>query len=212
MGEAQALTRIHPDPHWFTIRIGSMHIAGPPRPALIEQPKAQSPFASWGVTRLRVMYSTTWEGVILPSSLLWAYASVPIPLLAYGLCHGQGVFAGCGQPLAGRRTFPTLFCESVSMCLDPYPGCSWGAYARFFPQDIGLPYVRTRSALCLYSVQRLQARCAITGLQSFASLQAHRFARHPSRSYRSSPHTIAHYCEFRASGGHSELGSRGFSV
>ena len=33
------------------------------------------------------------------------------------------------------------------MCLDPYPGCSWGASTRFFPQDIGLLYARTRSAL-----------------------------------------------------------------
>ena len=46
-------------------------------------------------------------------------------------------------------------CESFPTCLDPldqvqgrlYSGCSCGALTRFFPQDYGLPYVRTRSAL-----------------------------------------------------------------
>ncbi len=27
--------------------------------------------------------------------------------------------------------------ESFSTCLDPYPGCSCGAFTRFFPQDFG---------------------------------------------------------------------------
>ena len=48
---------------------------------------------------------------------------------------------------AGMRTFPTLLCESFPTCLDPYPGGSCGAITRFFPQDNGLPDVRTRSAL-----------------------------------------------------------------
>jgi hypothetical protein len=48
---------------------------------------------------------------------------------------------------AGRRTFPTLFCASFSACLDPYPGGSWSASTRFFLHDIGLPRVRTGSAL-----------------------------------------------------------------
>jgi len=48
---------------------------------------------------------------------------------------------------AGRRTFPTLLCASFPACLDPYPGSSYGARARFFPYDIDLPPVRTGSAL-----------------------------------------------------------------
>ncbi len=48
---------------------------------------------------------------------------------------------------AGRRTFPRHLCESFPACLDPYPGCPCGAFTRFFPQDFGLPYVVTRSAL-----------------------------------------------------------------
>jgi hypothetical protein len=47
-----------------------------------------------------------------------------------------------GFPGATRR----CLCESFSACLDPYPGGSRGACTRFFPQDNGLPDVRTRSA------------------------------------------------------------------
>ncbi len=39
--------------------------------------------------------------------------------------------------------------ESFSTCLDPYPGCSCGAFTRFFPQDFGLPSRLIRSALSL---------------------------------------------------------------
>jgi len=59
----------------------------------------------------------------------------------------HAVFAGCCQPLLGvgpsRRYSATL----LSACKDPYPGCSRGAHARFFPQDDGLPDVMNRSAL-----------------------------------------------------------------
>ena len=36
--------------------------------------------------------------------------------------------------------------ESFPRCLDPYPGGSPGAYARCFPEDIGLRRVGTGSA------------------------------------------------------------------
>ena len=57
------------------------------------------------------------------------------------------VFAGCCQPLVGVGPSRRCLWESFSACLDPYPGCSCGASARFFPQDNGLPDVMTRSAL-----------------------------------------------------------------
>jgi hypothetical protein len=85
---------------------------------------------------------------------------------------------------AGRRTFPTLFCASFSACLDPYPGGSWSASTRFFLHDIGLPRVRTGSALrntrTATSIRHLFSR-----LQSFTHVQARRFARHPGCSHRS---------------------------
>jgi hypothetical protein len=57
------------------------------------------------------------------------------------------VFAGCCQPRLGRGPSRRYRCESFLTCLDPYPGCSCGALARFFPQDIGLPRDVIRSAL-----------------------------------------------------------------
>jgi hypothetical protein len=37
--------------------------------------------------------------------------------------------------------------ESFPRCLDPYPGCPYGARARYFPLGVGLPPFLTRSAL-----------------------------------------------------------------
>ena len=57
---------------------------------------------------------------------------------------------------AGSRSFPTLICESFSACLDPYPACSLGVLAHFFPRDNGLPDKPSRSALQNISLQQLQ--------------------------------------------------------
>ncbi len=57
------------------------------------------------------------------------------------------VFAGCCQPLLDSGPSRRYLCESFSTCLDPYPGCSCGAFTRFFPQNYGLPSSLTRSAL-----------------------------------------------------------------
>ena len=70
----------------------------------------------------------------------------PKPSHRLGITLGQQVFAGCCQPLLGVGPSRRSLCESFSACLDPYPGCSCGALTRFFPPDIGLPDVRTRSA------------------------------------------------------------------
>jgi hypothetical protein len=47
---------------------------------------------------------------------------------------------------AGSRTFPTLSLRIFPYVPGPHPGGSCGAHTRFFPQDNGLPDVRTRSA------------------------------------------------------------------
>jgi hypothetical protein len=51
------------------------------------------------------------------------------------------------QVPAGHWSLPKLSLQIFPTCLDPYPGSSCDALTRFFPQDIGLPPVRTRSAL-----------------------------------------------------------------
>jgi len=57
------------------------------------------------------------------------------------------VFAGCCESLLEVGLSRRYLCKSFSTCLDPYPGCSCGARARYFPQNYGLPGVPTRSAL-----------------------------------------------------------------
>ena len=62
-----------------------------------------------------------------------------MPSLRLRQCLAQKVFAGCCQPLLGTGPSRRYLCQSVPACLDPYSGCSQGARARYFPQDIGLP-------------------------------------------------------------------------
>ena len=70
----------------------------------------------------------------------------PTPSHLPQLSLRQWVFAGCCEPRLGIGPSRRCLCESFSACLDPYPGGSCGACTRFFPQDNGLPDVRTRSA------------------------------------------------------------------
>jgi hypothetical protein len=70
--------------------------------------------------------------------------------------------------------------------LDPYPGGSSGAFTRFFPEDIGLYQPESGSALNNPSTATSVLR-GISGLQSFANVQASRFARHPGCTYRRVP-------------------------
>lgn len=107
----------------------------------------RAPSRAQGVTSRAGTSRIPSAGSTPPSSLLRAHAPVLSPPAAYGHSLGRPVFAGCGQPLLGVGPSRRYLCESVSACLNPYPGCSRGALARSFPQDNGLPDVRTRSAL-----------------------------------------------------------------
>ena len=163
------------------------------------------------------MSSTTSESVASPSSLIWTHAPVPHSPSASGITPWSAGLCRLRSAPAGLGTFPTLVCKSVSMCLDPYPGGSWSAFARFFPQDFGLPYVRTRSALRISPYSNFSTD-PISGLQSFASLEAHRFARHPGRSYRCAMMQPApalegfSLFEYRPLHALLSQGSRGFSI
>ena len=110
------------------------------------------------------------------SSLLQAHAPILNPPTAYGHGLGRRVFAGCCQPLLGVGPSRRCLCESVAACLNPYPGCSCGAFTRFFPQDNGLPDVMTRSALgntrTAISVRRLFRGCSYSMIFRPAGLLA----------------------------------------
>jgi hypothetical protein len=71
----------------------------------------------------------------------------PPPSSCLGCPLKHQVYAGCCQPLRGGGPSRRSLCTSFSACLDPYPGGSRGALARFYPQDNGLPDMRTQSAL-----------------------------------------------------------------
>jgi hypothetical protein len=108
--------------------------------------------------------------------------TTPLPPSSVSL--RQWVCAGCRKSLLGHGPSRRCLRESFPRCLDPYPGGSSGANARYFPEDIGLRHVGTGSAL--HSNPYSDFRTGdLTGLQSFAHVQASGFARHPGRSHRS---------------------------
>ncbi len=106
----------------------------------------------------------------------------PKPSSCLGATLAHQVFAGRCQPRLGVG--PSRLCGSFPTCLDPYPGGSCSAHTRFFPQDIGLPDVRTRSSASQYPYSNFRMGL-YSRLQSFTHVQARRFARHPDCSYRS---------------------------
>jgi len=121
---------------------------------------------------------------------------------------GWWVFAGCHQSLLDAGPSRRCLCMSFLGCLAPYPGVSSGAFARFFPEDSGLPPGLTGSALRNLPVQRLPYGKPFSGLQAFLYVQASKFARHPGRSDRyhhrhmaavafTSEHRIVRYLSIR---------------
>ena len=58
----------------------------------------------------------------------------------------QWACAGCCKSLLGLGPSRRYLRASVPGCLDPYPSGSPRAYARCFPEDIGLRRVGTGSA------------------------------------------------------------------
>ena len=114
---------------------------------LLERPSAQSPFARvrCDLARRALLdhVSRYYPAFIAPTG---SCASPP-PSSCLNATLGHQVCAGCGQPLLGGGPSRRCLCASFPACLDLYPGGSSGAHARFFPQDIGLPPVRTGSAL-----------------------------------------------------------------
>ena len=106
----------------------------------------RAPLHAPGVTLCIEISRISSAGITPPSSLIRTHAPIRNPPQASVNPRTQGLCRLLSAP-AGSRTLPTLLRDSFSACKDPYPGCSRGAHARFFPQDNGLPGVMTRSAL-----------------------------------------------------------------
>ena len=126
-------------------------------------PSAQSPFAQERgylscqdvlhlISRLYPAFITTTHSCAYPK---------PSSCLGVNLVHQ--VFAGCCQPLLGVGRSRRYLRESFSMCKDPYPGCSHGAFTRFFPQDNGLPEISNRSALGYIHTYAISLWCSYRG-------------------------------------------------
>lgn len=98
---------------------------------------------------------------------------------------GRGVCAGCRESLAGPWPFPTLSLPSLWRCLDPYPAVFVRCAYPFLPQR-QRPHVTgntfgTRENPC----KAISPGSVVSGLQSFAHVQAPPLARPPDRSHRS---------------------------
>lgn len=94
------------------------------------------------------------------------------------------IFAGCCEPLLHQgpsRHYPLRICSLHAWT--PTPVLFPGARARFFPGNIGLPDIMTGSAPHPSPLSDFRA-AHLSGLQSFADVQACTAARHPGRSHR----------------------------
>jgi hypothetical protein len=169
---------------------------------LLELPSAQSPFALRGCSPVRDGVLTIEEGVPLPSSLLRAYAPVPIPPCACGdtprsrgLCRLLAVSAGSG-------TFPTFSLRIFACVPGPLPRLLlWCTYP-FLPTRLRPSPREDRVGAWLIFRAATSARPRISGLQSFTHVQARRFACHSGRSYHRIPRTLgSHGVSIRASHG-----------
>jgi hypothetical protein len=144
-GSRQSLsTDIHtPRLRWFTHELVPASKVGLPRLKVREPPwdrqVPRAPSLHAGVTVMQETSCVSSWNITPTSSLLRAHAPDLLPSLQLRHRLARRVFAGCCQPLLGTGPSRRYLCQSFPTCLDPYPGCSQGARARYFPQDIGLP-------------------------------------------------------------------------
>jgi hypothetical protein len=136
-----------------------------------------------GVTHHRVVPAPPQRALpLLPRSYGLMRPTILLALFSASLI--QRVFAGCGEPLLEDGGSRRYLCVSVPRCLDLYPGGVVGACTHYFPTTVGLPPVPMRSAPRNNPLSDFRAG-VISGLQSFAHVQAPPLARPPDRSHRS---------------------------
>ena len=126
----------------------------------------------------------TSEDITPPSSLLRAHAPDHGPLRASVVPRSWSLCRLSRVP-AGPRPFPTLSLPSVCRCLDLYPAVFVRCPYPFLPQR-QRPHVTgntfgTRENPC----KAISTGSVLSGLQSFANVQAPTLARPPDRSHRS---------------------------
>ena len=135
-----------------------------------------------GVTVMQETSSVSSRDITPTSSLLRAHAPNQCPPSASGITSCGRSLQVAVSPLLRNGSSRRYLCQSFPACLDPCSGCSWGARARCFPQDIGLPRVRTGSAQS-HQPTTTSVGHSISELQSFANVQTRRFARHAGSSH-----------------------------
>lgn len=141
------LTHIHPCTDQLTSKAVPLFTGLCVLSYTLELPSAQSPFAH---KRCYLLCRGVWHHVSRSYPAFFARTDScvnPKPSSCLGVTLVHQVFAGCCQPLLGEGPSRRYLCGSFSACLDPYPGCSCGALARYFPQNYGLPGGMNRSAL-----------------------------------------------------------------
>ena len=98
---------------------------------------------------------------------------------------GRGVCAGCRESLLDHGPSRHYLCHLCRGAWTYTPPCSSGALTHFFPNDSGLTSRETRSAHGEYPCTATSPGSVVSGLQSFAHVQAPPLARPPDRSHRS---------------------------
>jgi hypothetical protein len=188
-GEAQTLARIHPSPTRFacgtrSVFNGSATPAQSPGPAKTRQ-VPRGPLPGQGATFPRMASCTISEGVTPPSSLIRPHAPDQIPPAASGRPLVGGSLQVAASP-CWEMALPDVISADLSPgAWTPTPVVpmvhllvsSHGATASPALGPGRLP-TSPRTATSV--------RLGISRLQSFANVQAPRFARPPGRSYR--PH------------------------
>ena len=138
----------------------------------------------------------------LPSSLLRAYAPVPIPPFAYGNAPRSSGLCRLLSVSAGRGTFPTFSLRSFSCVPGPLPRLLlWCTYP-CLPTRLRPSPPEDRVGASRIFRAATSARPRIAGLQSCTHVHARRFACHSGRSYHRIPSTLgSHGVSIRASHG-----------
>ena len=185
----KALARIHPARVRFAVGLDK---AGPVTAYSGTEPcavgaslsaMAESPFALSGNYPSRSRLQAAWAGVTRPSLLLRTHAPDLNAPRTFALARFLGLCRLLRAP-AANRPFPTLSLQSFSRRLDPYPAAIPRCSYSFLPER-HRPHV-TRDTFgspdnpCIANFYRGH----ISGLQSFAHVQAPELARPPGCPHR----------------------------
>jgi len=149
----------------------------------------RAPLHAQGVTSHIMVSGTMSVGITPPSSLIRAHAPALRPPRVSVVPSTPGLCRLLSAP-AGRRTFPTLSLRIFPCVLGPLPRrLVWCLYP-FLPTR-QRPSPRSERVGAQQSPYSDFSTARFSRLQSFAHVQARRFARHPDRSYRYGRHRRA---------------------